>query len=95
MQNGRKPPQNQPSPAQNRSGSKFFLDIPIAHEQGQICICDFVRKIISGKKFPFLKTRTGRAPGNQEKPENTVSMFIRAVELNALLLKNVNLRLDC
>ena len=30
----------------------IFLHVPRAHQQGQICICGFMRKICFGKKVP-------------------------------------------
>jgi len=72
MKNGGKSPLNRPSPAQNRSESKFTLDIPRAYEQEQICICGCMGKICLGKFFCFSKSQTGTTK-NQKTRRITVS----------------------
>jgi len=68
-----------------------FLEIPPAHEQGQIRIHGFMGKIISGFKSLVSKIPHGQAKNKRV----TVSVFLCTFEVIAVLLKKFHLCLHC
>jgi len=73
---------------------QIFLDIPIVHEQGQICIRGFMDKISSGEKFlrfqnPAMESQKQE---NNEKTCFRVPMLFRS---NRFTFEKIHFRLHC
>jgi len=68
-----------------------YAYVPLARAQGHICIYGFMSKICLGKKFLCFQDPTCAA----KKPGIAVAVFLPTLQLTALLLKSLRLRLYC